>query len=77
MVLYNLHVLLKMYSELGAIKRVRVAYLQVPDLRIWRFKKLIENWLLISYAVLSLEASGERVRMHKYLRTKLKVVLIL
>ena len=76
-VLYNLHVLLKMYNELGVIKRARVAYLQVSDLRIWRFKMLIEKWLLVSYAVLLLKGSGEWVRMHKYLRTRLKVVLVL
>ncbi|MHA1471206.1 MAG: hypothetical protein ACTSSP_11695, partial [Candidatus Asgardarchaeia archaeon] len=75
--LYNLHVLLEMYAELGAVKRDRVAHLQVPDLRIWRFKMLIEKWLLVSYAVLLLEGSGEWVRMHKYLRTRLKVVLVL
>ena len=33
-VLYNLHVLLKMYAELGVVKRDRVTHLQVPDLRI-------------------------------------------
>ena len=76
-VLYNLHVLLKMYAELGVVKRDRVAHLQIPDLRIWRFKKIVEKWLLVSYAVLLLEGSGEWVRMHKYLRTRLKVVLVL